>query len=256
MSPAAKTPSLPLTTPDEETPRPASVSPVPPPVPPTQPAARATPTVLVSAEDAYIHERMQSQPATLSEMRAQADVKPREGLHRLSLPDYFEQFSYDCSQGLGCKSHAWSQRTVEFGDGARLPRWEYDHTGKDYVFRWVPKLKRVLDAHINQYHWSFVNARYFPNAPAHLFTANGGVEVGGDILMFLPTKHALAIRKAPGQRSRELLKSRTTPTNQPGRILMGNPDNPLHYMPNVQAEASDEGDTSPAEGALVEGRDF
>ena len=51
------------------------------------------PMTIMSENDAYIAERMKSQPRYLDEI----EVKTREeksGQHRLSLPDYFEEFSF------------------------------------------------------------------------------------------------------------------------------------------------------------------
>ena len=77
------------------------------------------PTIIMTESDAYISERMHSQPKTLDEVRSvtiQTDVTK----NRLSLPDYFEHFSYDCTMGQSCQVHPWSYDEA-------TNRWSYAH---------------------------------------------------------------------------------------------------------------------------------
>src|SRR3990167_9191199 len=138
---------------------------------PGQPSSNEVvrPTVIMSEEDAYITERVVSQPATLDEVRKTV-VYTATATNRLSLPDYLERYSYDCTYGPDCKAHTWKLDEV-------LGRWSYGHRG-EFVFRWIKKVKRAIDHAMNVQGWFFVNRRYFPDAPTHLFSANGGVEQG------------------------------------------------------------------------------
>ncbi len=201
------------------------------------------PTVIMTETDAYIHERMISQPKTLDEVRHTV-VQVNTDKNRLSLPDYFERFSHDCTVGRGCPAHAWSYDEP-------TNRWSYPQRG-EFIFRWMKNTKRAIDHALNVSGWFFVNRRYFPDAPSHLFSANGGIELGDVILFFLPAKQALALRAAPGKKSTELIKSRLTRVKAGEVLMTGSPDNERFYQP----ESGTDADTDATAPGLVEGRDF
>src|SRR3990167_7247623 len=226
-------------------PSPKSVVPVLP-DPVVTPETLVRPTIIMTEEDAYIHERVASQPASLDEVRSTVVFADTEK-NRLSLPDYFERFSHDCTQGRGCLSHNWQH------DEERN-RWSYGNRG-EFIFRWIKKAKRAIDHAMNVQGWFFVNSRYFPDAPPHLFSANGGIELGDVILFFLPAKQALALRAAPGKRSNEVLRSRLTRVKD-GKVLMtGQADNEQYYLPDSTGpqEDDDRNETTPG---IQEDRDF
>ena len=73
------------------------------------PEKAQAPLTIMSPNDAYIAERMKEQPQSLEDIQ----VLPKDekvGTHRLSLPDYFEPLSYDCTQGNTCPHH-WCERS-------------------------------------------------------------------------------------------------------------------------------------------------
>ena len=208
-----------------------SVVPSPAPEPVSSVAAQqGSPSVVVtqlSELDSYIVQRQRGQPKTLEEVEAR--VQRLENLdrnrHRLTLPDYFEQKSYD---------HAAT---------------------RPYVFRWLFKEKKAIDRALNDIGWTLVNQTYFPDAPAYLFTANGGIEIGDALLAFMPAKRALAIRLEPSRRSQNKLKSRMTQVEQDYILMTNTPTDARVYKPDMGAE---EREAAPASvgGELVEGRDF
>lgn len=217
--------------------------------PHTAPAPEETkPTVVMSEVDSYVHERMKNQPTTLDAVLSE-DVSVTEHASRLQLPKEFESYSYDCSHGGACAIH---QRDPKNGDiGVR----------GDFVFRWVQKTKRSIDTATGVRGWLFVNRQAFPSVPRFRFSVNGGVEVGDCILMFMSAKKALAIRKAAGVRSNEMLGSRMTNAGQdksgvPRVIMTGEPDDPRYYMPKVPAEVGKEGSDEVAPNVSQESRDF
>ena len=220
-----------------------------PPAPPTEAPSGdfeespVKPTIIMTETDAYIHERMVSQPKTLDEVRRTV-VQVDTSKNRLSLPDYFERFSYDCTVGRGCKSHIWSY-------DESTNRWSYPQRG-EFIFRWMKNTKRAIDHALNVSGWFFVNRRYFPEAPSHLFSANGGIELGDVILFFLPAKQALALRAAPGKRSTETIRSRVTRVKAGEVLMAGDPSDERFYQP----ESGTDTDTDATAPGLVEGRDF
>lgn len=125
------------------------------------------PLVLVSETDAYIHERMKSQPQTLEQVEIKLKRELTEAQHALVLPSEFE-----------------------------------DYKGK-YAFRWINKKKRSIDHALDVIGWTFVNKVMFPGLPSHLFTANGSIERGDVILAFIPLNKANELRERPRAISRE-----------------------------------------------------
>lgn len=132
--------------------------------------ASAQPLTLVSNLDAYIANRMVSQPKTLDEIALVKEKKYTPGFHRLSLP-----------KGLGRYKDKFS-------------------------FRWINKHKRAIDeAYVKG--WVLVNKALFPDVEKHLFTTSGGIEEGDVILGFMSANKAEAIRTAPGIKSNRLMAS-------------------------------------------------
>jgi len=184
-----------------------------------KPIEEIRPTVIMTNQDAYIHERMKGQPETLDDVRNIKVEAPDQDKGRLDLPEYFKKFSFD-------------------------------HTKGEFIFYWLNKDKRAIDRGINVRGWLLVNRRYFPDAPKFLFSANGGVEFGDSILVFMQVKKALALREAPGMKSRELVQTRTTEVekgtpDKGGRRQMGHEDDPNYYAPKLSSPAGGEETTSP-----------
>ena len=142
-------------------------------IPASEPVKQAEsqgPMVLVSEMDAYVHERLKSQPKTFEEISIKSDKERSEGGHVLRLPDEILKYQ---------------------------PK---------FSFRWLNKKKRSIDNALDVIGWSLVNKVLFKDLPNHLFTANGVIERGYAILAFMPQQHAERIRKRPGELSRERVK--------------------------------------------------
>lgn len=130
------------------------------------PESTSTPVYLGSEMDAYIHERVKSQPRTLEEVEVKlSDDEKRPNI--LALPKELEKH------------------------------------GKDYSFRWINKKKRSIDHALDVIGWTLVTRNYFNDIPKHLFTANGVIERGDAILAFITRKQAERIRLRPAEISRE-----------------------------------------------------
>ncbi len=187
------------------------------------------PTVIMSELDSYVHERMKAQPRNIKAVVERVDsISPNKDAHRLSLPEYFESFSFDNQKHQG-----------------------------PYVFRWIMKDKRALDRAMDVLGWTLVNRVYFPDAPTRLFTANGGVERGDAILAFIPAKAALKIRELPGKASRDALERRMTSVDKDYVLMTGNPKDDRVYRPELGPEGQEtEAQTEGSPVQLVEGRDF
>ena len=224
-------------------------TPAKPAVVPEVETSKRQPFSLMSEQDSYICERIKEQPT--DRMALVDEVEDVSGdLHRLSLPPELEVESYDCTRGKTCRAHAWKSRTLEFPGMAPVIQWDYDHHGK-YIFRWNSKQKLKLDYAVNVRKWLIVNQAFFPHLPARLFSVNGAVEEGDSLLLFMPAKRALALRRAPGERSLELIHSRMTPQGK-DVLMSGDPDDPRVEMPS-SSPAEEENVTTPG---LQEGRDF
>lgn len=210
-----------------------------------RPVEKIKPTVIMSEIDSLIHDTIQSQPKTLEEIKV---TKPDvTGLHRLSLPDYFETFSYDCTRGDACRVHKKSKN--QFGQRV------IENRGK-YIFRWIFKRKRAFEEAIKVRGWAIANRTFFPDAPESEFNVSGAVENWDSILGFMPVEQALELRNYPGKKSQEILKSRMTPSKKgKNRVLMtGDPSQDHIYEPEMGAEEGDGEVVSP--GSFQEGRDF
>src|SRR3990167_2491696 len=131
-----------------------------------------SPLVIVSEIDAYVRERLKSQPKTIEEIQIR-EIEPQEGKHRLSLPSEIEK--------------------------ALIKR--------GFVARWINKDKRMIDRAIDIRKWIIFTRVYFPEISKHYFTANGVVEHGDSILAFMPAKQAEKLRMEPGLRSMERIKN-------------------------------------------------
>ena len=204
----------------------------------TAPAEQSNfnPVVIMTEMDSIVSQRINSQPKSLAEIEeASSKILDLQGdeVHRLSLPLEVEKFSFDCTRGSKCQVH----RRDESG--------KILHRGK-FIFRWQFKEKRALDHAMNVKGWFLVNKAYFPDFPRHLYSVNGGIEIGDSILSFMPFEKALKIREFPSQRSVESLRSRITPVKgRQGRMLMtGNPNQEHVYEPDMGAEESETGDGS------------
>src|SRR3990167_9607380 len=105
------------------------------------------PITIMSQQDAYISERMKEQPQSLTDIEV-TTKEEKFGIHRLSLPEYFEHLSYDCTIGVSCKFHGWICRKVVYNLDKEMDKWEQAKHGK-YIFRWLNKNKRAKDISIN-----------------------------------------------------------------------------------------------------------
>lgn len=129
------------------------------------------PQVLVSHTDAYIYDRLKGQPQSLQEVEQEIVVKKKEGIHQLSLPKELDEFQ------------------------------------ERFAFYWIYKNKKAIDRACDVRGWKLVSRVYFPDLPTYLFTINGVIERGDNILGFMPKKQAEELRQAPGRLSSEIVKS-------------------------------------------------
>ena len=207
------------------------------------------PVTLISERDAYISELLKSQPSTIEDIETEP-IQEVTGVHRLSLPDYFEPLSYDCTRGNSCEFHKWFARDVLIREGLTMKRWEQAHRGK-LMFRWIFSHKLALDSAKNVRGWTFANRTLFPDAPRHLFSISGAVENGDSLLSFMPYERALKIREKPSLISQEKvnleLNSDFNQTKYGG--------NPNFYKAKLGPETIEGSDEAPV-GSLQEGRDF
>ena len=201
------------------------------------------PITIMSEKDAYISERMKEQPQNLADIEV-TTKEEKFGIHRLSLPEYFEHLSYDCTIGQSCKYHGWKLTKVVYGLDKEMDRWIQTKHGK-YIFRWLNKDKRALDQSLNVKGWYLANRSFFSDAPRILFSVNGGVELGDSILGFMSVKKALDLRTKPSRESIERVKSEDK----------RHEGNSHFYKPKLSPERVEGDDFAPAD-ALQEGRDF
>ena len=135
---------------------------------------------VLAEEDAYIADRMKSQPKTLDEVLLVKEKKYLPGEHRLSLPKEFKSYE------------------------------------DRFVFRWINKKKRAVDDAIIK-GWVIVNRVLFPDVAKnalHLFSTSGAVEKGDAILSFMNKEVAMQIRRAPGEKSSAYLKAQLSKGEQ------------------------------------------
>ena len=156
----------------------------------------------MSEEDAYISDRMKSQPKTLDEVLLVKEKKYAPGEHRLSLPKELKKYE------------------------------------DRFAFRWINKHKRAVDDAIIK-GWVIVNRRLFPEVAEkakHLFSTSGAIEKGDAILAFMNKEVALQIRKAPGEKSSAYLKAQLAKGT--GKLPKGQSG---FYKPEDTSEKEDAG---------------
>jgi hypothetical protein len=129
------------------------------------------PTSPLSAQDAYLFERLKAQPSTLGEVDVKVEPKVQPNKHRLSLPEELEPYT------------------------------------KKYTFRWIYKTKRAIDEACDVRGWVLVSRLYFPDMPNHLWAISGTMERGDSVLGFMPRARADRLRREPGEESTERIKS-------------------------------------------------
>ena len=187
-----------------------------------------TRTIVVSDLDSYVMERASKQPPieTLEASEAPVDLS---SIHRLSLPEYFEKMSADCTRGQSCHVHQVNGIGVVQNPGP-------------YVFRWVVKKKQALDYAFNIRQWLVVNRAQTPfaNLPSHLLSANGCVEEGDSILLFMPWTRAKVLREAPGKLSQERLRARLTSVGKNRVLMTSDLENENFYEPQWGSEQAED----------------
>ena len=211
---------------------------------------RTKPTVIMTQIDSYLHEVIQSQPKEIEDAVSHVlSLSEDTGLHRLSLPEYFEKMSYDCTRGSTCSYHTKDSKGQVINHGK-------------FVFRWILKDKRAIDHAKTIRGWVIVSRvlSEFRESPHTLFSANGGVEIGDTLLMVMPIDRAMKLRRFPSQLSQERLKGQMTPSKtKPGKMVMtGNLDSDHVYEPVSSTQGGEEAvEGAPAGGLeMTEGRDF
>ena len=127
--------------------------------------------LVLAQDDAYISDRIKSQPKNLDEVIFMKEPISAPGEHRLSLPKELKEFE------------------------DRL------------AFRWINKKKRAIDDAIDLRGWYFINRITFPKLPGRLFSNSGAIERGDTLLMYMPLEKAERLRKAPGEKSSALVKA-------------------------------------------------
>lgn len=126
--------------------------------------------VIKTETDAYINERLQTQPKTIADIKVK---EPTDTLNLLALPKQIT----DCL------------------------------TKRNLTPRWINKDKRMIDRALDIRGWTLFNRVFFPELPKHLFTANGTVENGDSILGFMPAENAERLRRRPGEISQERIRN-------------------------------------------------
>lgn len=129
--------------------------------------------VIHSELDAFVMDRLKSQPKSLEDIDVEVIEKPQEGRHQLSLPDELQPYT------------------------------------KKYAFCWIFKRKQAIDEACDMMHYKLTNRTLFPDLPDHCFSARGVIERGDNILMFRPKRIDEEMRKAPGLESNARIKART-----------------------------------------------
>ena len=129
-------------------------------------------TVLVSELDAYVSELMKEGPQKLEDVPVEViESNTDEVYNVLELPPEIKKFQ------------------------------------DQFSFCWVSKKKRSIDEYRSVLEYLFVNKRFFPSLPDRLFTANGSIERGDLILMFISKKKAEVLRMAPVLKSQEKIQN-------------------------------------------------
>lgn len=128
--------------------------------------------VIHSELDAFMIDRIKSQPQSLEEIDSEVIVTSDKVKHQLSLPDELKPYE------------------------------------EKYAFCWIFKRKQAIDEACDIYHYKFANRLYFSDLPDHLFSARGIMERGDNVLMFRPKKIDQEMRKVPGIESTNRIKDR------------------------------------------------
>lgn len=139
---------------------------------PVQPEKQVQNIQIHSEIDSMLLDRLRSQPQTLDEIDVEVVSKPKEGVHKLTLPSELEPYT------------------------------------KKYAFCWIFKRKQSIDEACDQLHYKLTNRLYFPELPDHVFSARGIIERGDNVLAFRPMHIDIEMRKAPGLESTQRIKSR------------------------------------------------
>lgn len=139
---------------------------------PASPEPKATPTVLLSQADAYIHERVKAQPKTREEIDVKLEEKFNPNQHRLTLPKELNQFM------------------------------------EKYAFHWIFKKEQAISEACDVKGWVLVNRSHFQELPNHLFSVTGSIERGDLILGFMKKERADYYRDQVSKKSRDMVKSR------------------------------------------------
>lgn len=206
------------------------------------PKKEDVPVQIMTEKDSYLSARIKAQPKKLEDLEVTVRTE-KEGIHRLSLPDYFEQFSYDCTRGLSCAHHGWTKSVDHYADGKKIDRYNQTKRGK-YIFRWLNSNPKALDPNIDVNGWAIVNKSLFPECPDIHFSISGGVRNGDAILGVMPVAKALDLRLKPARESAQLVKDSEN----------RHEDHPSFYKAKLDSESAD-ADFAPSH-AQIEGRDF
>ena len=153
--------------------------------PAKKPVEVQAPQVLVSNTDAYIYDRLRGQPQTLEDVEVKVVGSKKDGVHQLSLPEELKIYE------------------------------------DRFAFYWIYKNKKAIDRACDVRCWTIVSRVHFSDLPAHLFTVNGCMERGDNILGFMPRKRAEELRRNPGQISSDIVKSQ----------FNKHKDDPRYYAP-------------------------
>lgn len=124
--------------------------------------------------DSMLLDRLKSQPGSLEEIDVEVIEKPKDGMHKLTLPK------------------------------------ELDSYTKKYAFCWIFKRKQSIDEACDQLHYKLTNRTYFPEIPDYVFSARGIIERGDNVLAFRPMHIEIEMRKVPGMESSQRIKARQT----------------------------------------------
>ncbi len=126
--------------------------------------------VLLNNTDAYIHDRMKSQPRSLEEIEVVAEQDNKANYHQLTLPKEIKKYE------------------------------------DRFRFRWLSKDKRQIDHACDVRGWVIVNRLYFDELPDHIFTVTGSIERGDNILAFIRKDIGEQMFKEPGKKSKDIVE--------------------------------------------------
>jgi len=163
----------PVSEPVKETPK-VDVKPVAEKIVPVQPEKQVQNIMVHSEVDSMVLDRLKSQPKTLEEIDVEVLERPKDGMHKLTLPVELEEYT------------------------------------KKYAFCWIFKRKQSIDEACDQRHYKLTNRTYFPEVPDHVFSARGVIERGDNVLAFRPMHIEVEMRKVPGLESTQRIKARTS----------------------------------------------